>query len=72
LLVRFQDPVDGVIPSGNSVTASNLLYMTSTAKRIEFEEPLRRVLLSAVSMIEKNPPAATLMSAQMGNWLDQQ
>ncbi len=71
LLVRFQDPTDGVIPSGNSVTASNLIYITYNAKRVEFEEPLRRVLLSAVSLIEKNPRAATLMSAQIGNWLDQ-
>jgi len=70
LLVRFQDPVDGVIPSGNSMTASNLIYMTYEAERIEFEEPLRRVLLSAASMIEKNPRSATSMSAQIGNWLD--
>ncbi len=72
LLVRFQDPIDGVIPSGNSVTASNLLYITYEAKRTEFEEPLQRVLLSAFTLIEKNPRAATLMSAQIGNWLDQQ
>ena len=72
LIVRFQDPIDGVIPSGNSVTASNLLYLTYTAKRAEFEEPLRRVLLSSFSLIEKNPRAAALMSAQIGNWLDQQ
>ncbi len=72
LIVRFQDPIDGVIPSGNSVTASNLLYLTYTAKRDEFEAPLRRVLLSSFSLIEKNPRAASLMSAQMGNWLDQQ
>ena len=70
LLVRFQDPVDGVIPSGNSMTASNLIYMTYEAERIEFEEPLRRVLLSAASLIEKNPRSATSMSAQIGNWLD--
>ncbi|MEQ1826580.1 MAG: thioredoxin domain-containing protein [Pirellula sp.] len=72
LIVRFQDPIDGVIPSGNSVTASNLHYMTYTAKRTEFEEPLRRVLLSSLSMLERNPRAAAWMSAQIGNWLDHQ
>ncbi len=72
LIVRFQDPIDGVIPSGNSLTASNLLYLTYNAKRAEFEEPLRRVLLSSLSLIGKNPRAASLMSAQLGNWLDQQ
>ena len=70
LIVRFQDPVDGVIPSGNSVTAANLLYLTYNAKRAEFEEPLRRVLLSSISLIERNARGAALMSAQIGNWLD--
>jgi len=70
LLVRFQDPVDGVIPSGNSVSASNLLYMASIADRNEFRSPLRRLLLSSLSLIEKNPRAAALMSAQLGNWID--
>ena len=70
LIVRFQDPVDGVIPSGNSVTAANLIYLTYNAKRVEFSEPLRRVLLSSVSLFEKNPRGAALMSAQIGNWLD--
>ena len=72
LIVRFQDPVDGVIPSGNSVTAANLIYLTYEAKRAEFAVPLRRVLLSSISLIEKNPRAAPLMSAQIGNWLDHQ
>ncbi len=72
LIVRFQDPVDGVIPSGNSVTATNLLYLTYSAKRAEFEEPLRRVLLSSMSLIERNARGAALMSAQIGNWLDRQ
>jgi len=72
LIARFQDPIDGVIPSGNSITASNLLYLTRIAKRPEFEEPLRRVLLSSLSLLGKNPRGATMMSAQLGNWLDRQ
>ncbi len=72
LIVRFQDPVDGVIPSGNSMTAANLLYLIHNANRTEFEEPLRRVLLSSISLLERNPRGATLMSAQIGNWLDMQ
>ncbi len=72
LIVRFQDPVDGVIPSGNSVTASNLLYMIYEADRTEFKEPLRRLLLSSLPLIGKNPRAATMMSSQIGNWIDRQ
>ena len=72
LIARFQDPIDGVIPSGNSITASNLLYLTYIAKRPEFGEPLRRVLLSSLSLLGKNPRGATMMSAQLGNWLDRQ
>ena len=71
LIARFQDPIDGVIPSGNSITASNLLYLTYAAHRPEFEEPLRRVLLSSLSLLGKSPRGATMMSAQLGNWLDQ-
>jgi uncharacterized protein len=72
LIARFQDPIDGVVPSGNSITASNLLYLTYTAKRPEFEEPLKRVLVSSLSLLGKNPRGAAMMSAQWGNWLDQQ
>ena len=70
LIVRFQDPVDGVIPSGNSMTAANLLYLIHNANRTEFEEPLRRLLLSSISSLERNPRSSALMSAQIGNWLD--
>lgn len=72
LIARFQDPVDGVIPSGNSVTASNFMYLTYVAKRAEFDPPLKRVLLSSFSLLRKNPRSASLMSAQLDNWLDKQ
>ena len=72
LIARFQDPVDGVIPSGNSVTASNFMYLTYVAKRAEFDPPLKRVLLSSFSLLGKNPRGASLMSAQLDNWLDKQ
>jgi uncharacterized protein YyaL (SSP411 family) len=70
LIVRFQDPIDGVIPSGNSLTASNLLYIANAAERAEFEGILHRVFQSTLSLIEKNPSAATLMSTQIAEWLD--
>ena len=72
LIARFQDPVDGVIPSGNSVTASNFLYLTSVAKHLEFDLPLKRVLLSSFSLLRKNPKSASLMSAQLDKWVDKQ
>ena len=55
LLVRYQDPVDGVIPSGNSVTASNFSYLVNVAKQDEFQIPLRQLLLSSIGLIDKNP-----------------
>lgn len=72
LLVRFQDPVDGVIPSGNSVTASNFMYLSTVANKAEFKQPLRRLLLSSYGLITKNPRAASMMSTQWGAWMDQQ
>lgn len=72
LIARFQDPVDGVIPSGNSITASNFIYLTRDAKRAEFELPLKRVLLSSFSLLGKNPRGAALMAAQLDNWVDSQ
>ena len=72
LIARFQDPVDGVIPSGNSITASNLMYLTIEANRTEFELPLKRVLLSSFSLLGKNPRGAALMSAQLDRWVDRQ
>ena len=72
LIARFQDPLDGVIPSGNSVTASNFMVLTRDAKRAEFELPLKRVLVSSFSLLGKNPRGAALMAAQLDNWVDSQ
>jgi uncharacterized protein len=72
LIARFQDPVDGVIPSGNSITASNFMYLACFAKQAEFDLPLKRVLLSSLLLLEKNPRGASLMLVQLDNWVDNQ
>lgn len=70
LILRFSDPVDGATPSGNSVTAANLLYLVSVAKLSRYEKTLEQTLRAAEGLLEKNPSACPLMSAQMAGWLE--
>ena len=70
LIVRLSDPVDGAIPSGNSITASNLRYLATIGKQERFEQPLKQLLLSSRTLLERSPSACTFMSAEIAYWLE--
>ncbi len=71
LIVRLSDPVDGAIPSGNSITAANLRYLALVAKLNRFSLPLKQVLFASRSLLERSPSACTFMSAEIAMWLEQ-
>ncbi|MDZ4850628.1 MAG: thioredoxin domain-containing protein [Pirellulaceae bacterium] len=70
LIVRFHDPVDGAVPSGNSVTAANLNYLTYLAERTEYRAPLLVTLRSSIPMLTKHPSACPLMATQIDRWIE--
>ncbi|MEM7453576.1 MAG: thioredoxin domain-containing protein [Planctomycetota bacterium] len=62
LLVRGKKPTDGALPSGNSIAANNLLYLSQYADTPDaaevYRERANRAVLSVASMIERFPVAA--------------
>jgi len=62
LLFRTKRTIDGAVPSGNSVSAQNLIYLAEAAKLPEFKEKANRVVLSAGNLIDQVPTAAPRMS----------
>jgi uncharacterized protein YyaL (SSP411 family) len=66
LLARGKKPVDGATPSGNSVTAQNLLYFFQQTGNAEFKDLARKTVLSASGILDEFPSAAPrlLITAQ--------
>ena len=62
LLFRTKRTIDGAVPSGNSVSAQNLIYLSDAAGLPELKEKAKRVVLSAGNLIDQVPMAAPRMS----------
>jgi uncharacterized protein YyaL (SSP411 family) len=71
LIVRFKDPVDGAMPSGNSVTARNLLYLMRHVHEGKFaqQQLLRKLLESEAELMCDSPTACPLLVIQLQEWL---
>lgn len=64
LPVRRKDAKDGAIPSGNSVSAHNLIKLARLTGRDEWEETARELLQSFSGLVSRYPSAfPTLLSA---------
>lgn len=66
LIARSKKQVDGAMPSGNSVSAGNLLYLSNVLQRPDYKEKARKCVISASALIEQYPIAAPrlLITAQ--------
>ena len=58
LLARAKRSNDGPIPSGNSVAAANLLYLSKNTDKPELLEKARRTALAASPLLDQFPIAA--------------
>ena len=66
LIARAKDPVDGVRPSGVSVAASNLVYLSQALHEPKYLERARETIQSSADLIEQSPASlARLMTAAM-------
>ncbi len=58
LLARAKNPTDGAVPSGNSVSASNLLYLAEQLNKDDLKERARGVLKGTSNMLDEFPSIA--------------
>ncbi|MBI2479904.1 MAG: thioredoxin domain-containing protein [Planctomycetia bacterium] len=70
LLARGRDPVDGVEPSGNSVAASNLVYLGKALDKPEYLERAKQTIDSAAGLLQQSPGAAPRLCVAYQAWLE--
>lgn len=70
LLARGRDPVDGVEPAGNSVAASNLVYLGTTLDKPEYLERAKQTVDSAAGLLQQAPGAAPRLCVAYQAWLE--
>lgn len=71
LLVRSKKSVDNVIPAGNSLAASNLLYLANQLQKPDYRKRSQQAVISASAMIEQIPVAAPRLLVTAGEFLEQ-
>jgi len=63
LIARSKVPTDGAVPSGNSVSAANLVYLASALNKPEYLERARKTIVSASPLLDQSPLAAPQLVA---------
>jgi len=70
LLARTKNAYDSVLPSGNSVTARNLLRLASFSKQADYRNRARQTLELFVPLIDEAPGSLTNMALALAEYLD--
>jgi uncharacterized protein len=70
LIARSKVPTDGAIPSGNSVSAENLVYLGGALGKPEYLQRARRTITSASAILEQSPVAAPQLVAVIPELLE--
>lgn len=67
----MKDPVDGAVPSGNSVAAHNLLYLArhSDQQRDRYLDLVRKTVAATASLLTDSPAATPLLAAAVADYL---
>jgi uncharacterized protein YyaL (SSP411 family) len=68
LLARIRDPVDGAQPSGNSVSAQNLLFLSQARNRPEYLDKAEQTILATSGLLQTSPLAAPRMAVAVARW----
>ena len=58
LLIRTKRAIDGAVPSGTSVSAGNLLYLSTALDKPAYFESAKKTVLSAGNILDAIPLAA--------------
>jgi hypothetical protein len=68
LIARGKNPVDGAEPSGNSVSAQNLLYLAAQLDKPEYRERAAQIVRATSGVLQASPAAAprlVIVAAQL-------
>ncbi|MEZ6089040.1 MAG: hypothetical protein R3C05_13640 [Pirellulaceae bacterium] len=72
LIARAKDPVDGAIPSGNSVAALNLLYLADEIEtKNEYQSYAQRTLETVAGLLQRSPASAPLAAVAISELLSE-
>ena len=70
LIARGRDPVDGAEPSGNSVSADNLIFLARELNRPDYLERASRTIGSVSGLLLRAPSAAPRMLVAVAHWFE--
>jgi len=62
LIARSKDPVDSALPSGNSVSAQNLVFLATALDRPEYLERAERTVNAFSALLQDSPASAPRMA----------
>jgi uncharacterized protein YyaL (SSP411 family) len=62
LIARSKDPVDSALPSGNSVSAQNLVYLSKALNRAEYLDRAERTVNAFATLLTDTPASAPRMA----------
>jgi uncharacterized protein YyaL (SSP411 family) len=65
LLARTKDPVDGAIPSGNAVSAGNLIYLGQALKKADYLDKAEQTVHLFAAFMNQNPAAMPRMAVSL-------
>jgi uncharacterized protein YyaL (SSP411 family) len=70
LIARSKLPTDTVTPSGNSVSAANLLYLAKALNRPEYLSRAEKCIQSAAPILDEHPAAVTQLAVAVSQWIE--
>ena len=70
LLARSKDPSDSALPSGNAVSAGNLVYLAGELNQPEYLDRAEQTLRAFAPLLEQSPGAMPRMGASLAAFLD--
>ncbi|HEX3725373.1 MAG TPA: DUF255 domain-containing protein, partial [Pirellulales bacterium] len=72
LIARSKLPLDNATPSGNSVSAGNLVYLAAALGRDDYLARAEGCLQSAATILQQHPTAVPQLAVALSAWLDRQ
>ncbi|MFO0900080.1 MAG: thioredoxin domain-containing protein [Pirellulales bacterium] len=71
LIARVKNPVDSATPSGNAVSAGNLVYLAKAAGKPEYRERAGKIFAAFGPQLQETPSAVPRLGLALGEWLAQ-
>ncbi len=70
LFARSKMPTDTVTPSGNSVSAANLLYLAEALDKPEYVDRAKQCMQAAGPILAEHPTAVAQLVVAINRWID--